>query len=94
VYGSELTCVRFAPTGFPGGVWDDEDEDEEDPEHPTSASIHAASRETTTVLLQKTSNLVPIVRRPVRPYSAAIPAAVMAASPPTRARARCRRYER
>jgi hypothetical protein len=44
VNGSELTCVRFDPTGFPGGVTvvvDDEEDD--DPEHPATARVSASA---------------------------------------------------
>src|SRR3974390_2673997 len=59
-YGSELTCVRFAPTGFPGcvtvvvgGV--------EELEHPRNHTINKESTEATAVLGQGTSNTVLII---------------------------------
>src|SRR6266567_5624299 len=60
VYGSELICVRFAPTGFPGCSTV-----EEDPEQPTRASVHNPSRETATALIRKKSTLVSIIQESV-----------------------------
>ncbi len=61
MYGSELTCMRFAPTGFPGCVGVEEDDDEDDPEHPASASVHKASKKKNAVLAQETSTLIAIL---------------------------------
>jgi hypothetical protein len=60
VYGSELICVRFGPTGF-SGIVGDEGGEEEDPEHPTSVTVHKASKHTNPVLWGKTSPIIPIV---------------------------------
>jgi hypothetical protein len=61
VYGSELICRRLEPTGFPGVVGGDEEDEEEVPEHPANASIHQASKKETAVFLQETSTVMPIV---------------------------------
>src|ERR1017187_4133781 len=53
---SELTCVRFGPTGFPGGVIGGVDEEE--PEHPASVRVSNEYNEATTALLQKISSFV------------------------------------
>jgi len=63
-YGSKLTCVKFAPTGFVGGgVGDGEEEaGEEDPEHATSASVQMASIASAQIVPQKPSNSIPMIK--------------------------------
>jgi hypothetical protein len=53
---SELTSVRFGPTGFPGGVIGGVDEEE--PEQEASVRVSNEYKEATTALLQKTSSVV------------------------------------
>jgi hypothetical protein len=53
VYGSELTGVRFAPTGFWGGVT--EEDGEEEPEQPTSTIVNNTNQQNGIALWQKRS---------------------------------------
>ena len=53
--GSELTCVRFAPTGSGGGVTEETGAD--DPEHPARAIISKASKGTGIALWQRGSTI-------------------------------------
>src|SRR5579864_9487171 len=69
VYGSELICVRFAPTGFPGGVGLEGVEGDDEPEHPISASVHKARKKAkpvrlkTSAILKGPGNVAPPSRR-------------------------------
>jgi hypothetical protein len=55
VYGSELICVRFGPTGFVGGGGggvDNKEEDGEEPEHAARARIKQATAQAGSSLLR------------------------------------------
>jgi hypothetical protein len=55
--------------------------EEEDPEHPASVRVHKASKRKALVFWQEKSKVIPIVENTRKPSSAAVPAAVVAASP-------------
>src|SRR5579864_4270622 len=58
VYGSALTCVRFEPTGSPGGGGELDQAGDEEVEQPASASANNTSRQTGPRLPQKRSVIV------------------------------------
>jgi hypothetical protein len=56
--------------------------EEEDPEHPASVRVHKASKKNALIFRRETSKVIPIVEKTRKPSSAAVPAAVVAASRP------------